>query len=436
MKIKLKIPGLRWWIIGLLFLGSVKNYLDRQTLAILAPTIQSQLSISDTAYGNISNLFLFAYGIAFLISGRMADRLGTRLSMMICMTWWSLAGMCTALARSAVSLGAMRFLLGLGEAGHYTICPKVVSEWFPAKERGVAVAIYSVGATVGATIAPILIVLLNERWGWQATFLSVGAAGFLWLLPWYLFFYHPEKSPHLTERERELVRSAAACEATSGSAAAVKQTEWNLWREVLSRRELWLLLLARASTSPVWFFYQFWFPKYLYSERHLTQSELSITWVIFLAADIGSLAGGYFSGRLIKRGIPAPSARLWVMLGSACLVPSCLLIPWMPSANGAVLISCVVIFADLAWIISAGTLVVDLMPQRLVATAFGVVATGSTAGGMLMNEVVKRLAEAGRYDTWFVIMALIHPLVWLLLWGTKVHRQPPAGKSKTDEKGD
>ncbi|MCX7888074.1 MAG: MFS transporter, partial [Verrucomicrobiae bacterium] len=397
------------------------NYMDRQTLSILAPTIQKDLHMSETQYGTVCNLFLVAYGVAFLISGRVADRLGTRLSLLIFVTWWSVASILTATARSVFSLGFWRFMLGAGEAGHYTTSPKVVSEWFPPKERGIAVAIYSVGATVGGTIAPVLVVLLHERWGWQATFLIIGLSGFLVVLPWYLFFYHPSKSPFVTEREREMILSACAHE-DAAQAAAAKQSEWALWREVLSRRELWLLLLARSLTAPLWFFYLFWYPKYLYSVRHLAQSELAITWVIYLAADIGSLGGGFLSDLLIKRGLAPPVARMWVMLGCACVVPLSILIPSLPSAGLDVAASAVVILAGLAWVITAGTLVVDLIPPRLVATAFGVVATGSTIGAMLMNEVVKHLASAGRYHTWFVIMGLIHPLVWLLLWSAKVHR--------------
>lgn len=419
---KIKIPGLRWWIIGLLFLGSVNNYLDRQTLSILAPTIQKDLSISDAQYGTVANLFLVAYGVAFLISGRVADRLGTRLSLLIFMTWWSVASMFTATARSVFSLGFWRFMLGAGEAGHYTTSPKVVSEWFPPKERGMAVAIYSVGATVGATIAPVLIVLLHEKWGWQATFLIIGLSGFLVVAPWYLFFYHPTQSPFLTQRERDLILSEGATVAAGSSTPKTKPSEWALWREVLSRREVWLLLVARALASPLWFFYAFWYPKYLYSERHLSQSQLAVTWVIYLAADIGTLAGGFFSDLLIKRGLAPAGARMWVLLGCAALIPLSILIPSMPSAGLDVAISTVVVMAGMGWVVTAGTLVVDLIPQRLVATAFGVVATGSTLGAVAMNEVVKRLASAGHYHTWFLIMGLIHPLVWLLLWTTKVHR--------------
>ncbi|MCX7887757.1 MAG: MFS transporter [Verrucomicrobiae bacterium] len=420
---KIKIPGLRWWIVALLFLGSVNNYLDRQTLSVLAPTIQKELSISDKEYGTIANLFLVAYGMAFLVSGRVADRLGTRLSLLIFVTWWSLAGILTATARSAVSLGFWRFMLGLGEAGHYTTSPKVVSEWFPPKERGIAVAIYSVGATVGGTIAPVLIVMLNQHWGWQATFLIIGLSGFLVVVPWYLIFHHPSKSPFVTERERQMILSATASAPRDAEQAGAKPSEWRLWREVLGRREIWLLLAARACTAPVWFFYLFWFPKYLYSERHLSQAELAVTWIIYLAADIGTLGGGFLSGLLVKRGMHAPSARMRVMLGCACVMPLSMLVPLMPSASWVVFVSALVILADLAWVVNAGTMVVDLIPGRLVATAFGVVATGSTIGAMLMNEVVKHLASAGRYHTWFVIMGLIHPLVWLLLWSAKVHQR-------------
>lgn len=417
----LRIRGLRWWIVGLLFLASAKNYLDRQTLSILAPTIQIDLHISDAAYGNIVNWFLLAYGCAYLVSGRITDWLGTRLSMVVFMSWWSVAGMLTAVVRSAGSLGCVRFLLGLGEAGNYTVAPKVVSEWFPPKERGVAIGIYTLGATIGATAAPLLIVGLNEHWGWQATFAVIGATGFIWLIPWFWLYHRPQQHPRITEAERSLVPPPAE----SLPIGASKETEWSRWRAVLTRRDVWLLLAARMITDPVWYFYQFWLAKYLYTVRHVDQKALGMTWVVYLAADVGTLGGGLLSGWLVKRGATPMGSRLWAMLACACVVPLSCCVPLAPTVPLALAVSMAVVLAHMAWLINVSALVVDAVPQKILGTAFGVVAAGSTFGGLLMNEVVKRLATSGHYETWFILMAFLHPLVWLALWAGRIHR--PAG---------
>ena len=416
-----RIPGLRWWIVGLLFLASAKNYLDRQTLSILAPTIQNDLHISDAAYGSIVNLFLLAYGFAYLVSGRVTDWLGTRVSMVVFMSWWSVAGMLTALARSTASLGATRFLLGLGEAGNYTAAPKVVAEWFPAKERGVAIGIYTLGAAIGATAAPVLVVGLSRRWGWQAPFVVIGATGLVWLLPWLWLYYRPEEHPHITDAERALAPRLAVDQPDN----AVRETEWGRWRAVFARREVWLLLVARMATDPVWYFCQFWLAKYLYTVHHVEQKQLGVTWLVFLAADIGTLGGGLLSALLVKRGATPMASRLWAMLVCACLVPLSALVPLAPTVSATLAISMVVVLAHMAWLINVSALVVDAVPQKTVATAFGVIAAGSTFGGLLMNEAVKRLATAGHYNTWFVVMACLHPLVWLGLWAARIHRPAP-----------
>ncbi len=187
----LRIPHLRWWIIALIFCASVLNYFDRQALSILAPTIQKDLKLTDEDYASVLNWFLIAYTTASLLSGKLVDKFGVRVSLALFVGWWSIANILTGFARSVTSLGAFRFLLGLGEAGNWTAAPKAVSEWFPAKERGLAVGIYTLGATVGATIAPILIVGLASWHSWQAAFVVTGAAGLLWLIPWLWLYRRP-----------------------------------------------------------------------------------------------------------------------------------------------------------------------------------------------------------------------------------------------------
>ena len=427
-----KIPHLRWWIAGMLFLASVLNYLDRQTLSILAPTIQKELALTDQDYALVVNLFLVAYTAATLLSGRVVDRLGVRVSLALFVGWWSVANLLTGFARSIVSLGAFRFLLGLGEAGNWTAAPKAVADWFPAKERGIAIGLYTLGATIGATLAPILIVNIASRHGWQMAFVVTGVTGLVWLGPWLWLYRRPSEHPRLSDQERahlglpslehvggvppprSITTSLRGEDSPSSKSAADEKPEG--WRTVLSRHEVWVLMLTRLLTDPVWYFYQFWFAKYLYGERSVSQLGLSITFVIFLAADFGALGGGWFSGLLIKRQVPPPASRVRIMAAAACVMPLSVLVPGVASLPVVLAIGMLVVFAHLTWLINLSSLVVDVIPQRSLATTFGVIAAGSALGGMVMNWAVGRLLTHASYGPAFFVMAGLHPLALLLVW--------------------
>jgi ACS family hexuronate transporter-like MFS transporter len=449
----MKIKGLRWWIVALLFGAAVLNYVDRQTLAALAPTIQSDLSMDDREYANVVNIFLVAYTIAYLVSGRIADKMGTRASMVLFVAWWSVANMLTAAARGVTSLGAYRFLLGLGEAGVWPAASKAVSEWFPAKERALAIGFYTMGATIGATLAPSLVIplathayhetmpavanWLGQGTGWRLAFIFTGFAGLLWMIPWLWFYRKPRENKLITESELKVIEDSAAKENPADSAAA---NAWS-WKQVLLFRGTWLLLLGRLITDPVWYFYQFWFPKYLSADRHLSQEQLKITWIVYAAAGVGSLLGGWLSGQFVKRGVAPASSRLWVMLGCACIMP---LSPFIAQATGMNLtmtLTICTVFASLAWLINISSLVVDVVPKHSLGTVFSVVATGSTIGGIIMNMIVAtmvsgpstkpagfldqgiktvfgpllEMVQGHGYAQWFLIMAFLHPVAWCVL---------------------
>ena len=449
----MKIPRFRWWIISLVFLAAVLNYVDRQTLSALAPTIQHDLHMDDRAYADIVNLFLVAYTISYLVAGRLIDRVGTRAGMFAFVAWWSVANMLTAAAHGVRSLGVYRFLLGLGEAGVWPAASKVVSEWFPARERALAIGIYTMGATIGATLAPYVVIpiarfafeeklpavysLLGDGTGWRMAFVITGFAGLVWLLPWLLFYRQPRRSKHVTPEELALIEQPAA----GADVAAEAGEPWS-WRRVFTSRVVWLLLLGRLLTDPVWYFYQFWFPKYLHSERGLDQGQLTITWVIYAAAGVGSLTGGWWSGRLIKRGATPAAGRLRVMLVCACLMPVSAVVAGVASTQVALALACVAVVASLAFLINISSLVVDLVPKHSLGTVFSVVAAGSTVGGILMNTLVARmvsgpssgqpgfldqgiqavfgpvlnLVSGSGYAPWFFAMAALHPIACLVLW--------------------
>ncbi len=446
------IRGLRWWIVALLFGAAVLNYVDRQTLSALAPTIQADLGMDDRDYANIVNLFLVAYTLAYLVSGRIADRLGTRAGMVVFVVWWSAANMLTAAATGVRSLGVYRFLLGLGEAGVWPAASKAVSEWFPARERAFAIGVYTMGATLGATAAPYLVIplatfeysahlplvadWLGHGHGWRAAFLLTGFAGLVWLVPWLWLYRLPAQSRRIQPGELAMITDAQKRECGADTTGE----SWT-WRRVLAFRGTWLLLFGRLISDPVWYFYQFWFAKYLSTSRGLSQDGLTVTWLIYAAAGAGSLAGGWLSGLLVKRGIPPARARMAVMLGCACLMP---LSPCIAAAAGldlAMTLAGVTVFASLAWLINISSLVVDIVPRHSLGTVFSVVAAGSTVGGILMNTLVaamvssastkppgfldaavkgalgplSSLVEGAGYAQWFWVMAFLHPAAWLLL---------------------
>jgi MFS transporter, ACS family, hexuronate transporter len=463
---KRTLPGLRWWIVALLFGAAVLNYVDRQTLSALAPTIQLDLDMDDRAYANVVNIFLVAYTIAYLVSGRIADSMGTRASMVLFVAWWSVANMLTAAAQGVRSLSVYRFLLGLGEAGVWPAASKAVSEWFPARERALAIGLYTMGATIGATVAPYLVIPLATyaysdtlpvvaRWlgqgaGWRLAFLLTGLVGLAWLVPWLWLYRQPRQSKLISDQELQMLETCSATE----NAASAGEKPWT-WGQVFAFRGTWLLLLGRLITDPVWYFYQFWFAKYLSSDRHLSQEQLKITWVVYAAAGVGSLLGGWLSGRLVQRGIAPAASRLWVMLGCACLMP---LAPFIARATGlpmTMALTVVTVIAALAWLINISSLVVDLVPKHSLGTVFSVVATGSTVGGIMMNLIVATMVAGpsskapgfldqalksltgplldqvqGRgYAQWFLLMAFLHPLAWIVLKVGGAARIPTSTKT-------
>lgn len=417
----MKIPYLRWWVAFALFLAAVLNYIDRSILGMLAPTIQKDLNISDNDYANVVNWFLVAYTIAYLLSGRVVDKLGVRLSLALFVGWWSISNALTGLSQSLRQLSIFRFMLGLGEAGGFTASPKAVSEWFPPSERGIAVGFYSVGGAVGATVAPILVATISAHYGWRWVFAVSPILAGLWLIFWVWLYRRPGEHPRMTDKEKVHLAEhlAATAAAEKAMAAEPRQSESALWKKVFSLPFVWRLMFARMLTDPVWYFYQFWMPKYLHSQHKVDQTGLAIMWMVFLAADIGFLLSGFLSGHLIKKGSTPPAARLWIMLVSACLVPASFFVPMMQTVPGVIAIGMLVAYAHTAWLSNLTSLVVDITPKPILGTAFGVIACGSTLGGIFMNKIVAWFVGHGSYDQCFYIMACVHPLALLLIWSLR-----------------
>lgn len=399
---------IRWAILALLFFSTVLNYVDRQTLSILATTVQADLGMSDTDYADVVQLFLIAYTLAYLGVGWVTDRLGPKVALACFVTWWSIASMLTGLVQSAMQLGVARFFLGLGEAGNYVAAPKTVSERFPPHERGFAVGVYTAGAMVGATIAPPLIGWLALSYGWRAAFVVTGAMGLVWLAAWLLVF---RRVPPLAVRED-----------------AAGEPKWPL-RRILTDRAVWGLALARMVTDPVWYFYLFWFPKYLIDARGMTLLWVaSLSWLVYLAADGGSIFGGAASGRLVKRGMPPAAARLRLMGIAALVAPFGAFASTQPAMPVTLALGALVALAHMAFLVNLTTLAVDVFPSRQVGTIFGFIAAGSGIGGIISTGIVGQFAEAKDYGTLFLVMAAMHPIGWVIarlsITRARRHHQP------------
>lgn len=384
----------RWCVAGMLFLAAVLNYVDRSVLSILAPTIQADLAIDDTGYSRIVSGFLAAYTISYLLSGRIVDRVGGMVGMGLFVGFWSIANACTGFARSPLSLGVARFLLGLGEAGGWTASPKITGQLFSPAERATVIGFYTAGGTVGATLAPLLAVWLASRFGWQWAFFATGLAGLFWLVPWMWLAPWGTRS-----REPD----------ASGPAAS--------WRDVFSQPVVWVLMIARMLTDSVWYFLQFWFPKYLSAERSFSQADLSQVWLVYLAADIGLVGGGLLSGWLVTRGMPPVRARLSLMAVAALLVPVAAVVPFVDGTSLVFAAVMVAAFGHALWLTNLSTLAIDLIPARMLATSFGAIAAGSGLGGIVMNMLVAATIERQSYAACFMVAAVLHPLAIGLVAG-------------------
>lgn len=397
-------------LLALLFIVALINYFDRQSLSVVAPRFQTELHLSDQGYGHIVSIFLFASAIAYAIAGFVSDALGTRRSMALFVGWWSLAEAATAFATSALHLGIARFCLGLGEPGLWVAAPKAVGEYFEKEKRGLAIGIYTMGATAGAVIAIPAIALITTHLPWRSIFLIDGAAGLLWL-PFWFWCYRRDSD------------SAPAALTSDGISKIANESSL---RVVLSQSSTWKLMIARGITDPVWYFYLFWFPKYLMTARHLTLPQIAhIGWVVYLGAGIGTIAGGLFSGVLIRRGVSAGAAYRNTMLVTAILMPISPLCAMVSSSGLSIGIAAIIAFAHMSWLVTMTATVVELYPSRMVGKAAGLIAAGSGFGGMVSSEIIAYFVTHGGYRPVFFLMAALHPIAIALLWTTFVRKVPP-----------
>ncbi|MCI0391628.1 MAG: MFS transporter [Acidobacteria bacterium] len=408
--LKKPLKNLRWLIAALVFLSTVINYVDRQTLSVLAPLLTKDLGLSNIEYGWISQAFLIPYTAMFIVSGILIDRYGVKMVYAVATAWWSIAAMLHAVASSAMGLGVFRFLLGTAESANFVGAEKVAAEWYPPKDRGTLNGLVQAGTVTGALITPPIVVWLSERYGWRAAFLFTGSLGLFWVIAWLAIYHLPERHPRITEEELLLIRGGSPKAEDENAAGFVGAR----WIDFFSFRQTWGLLFARIISDPVWWFYLFWLPKYLTEGQGLTMKQMSYVVLLpYLASDFGSILGGWYSGRLIARGGKAVMSRRAVMLISALLMPFGLLLVLKPSTPATIALISLVLLAHSSWKTNLVTMTVDIFPRRVVASVHGIVATGGGIGGALFTTLAGYVIEWHSYTPILVLMGFLHPLAYL-----------------------
>lgn len=379
--------GYRWTIVALLFFATTINYLDRQVIGILAPTLQRDLGWSEIDYGRIVSWFSLSYGIGLLLMGRLIDRIGVRRGFSFSIVVWSLAAMGHAFARTVGGFSFARGLLGLGEAGNFPAAIKGVAEWFPKKERALATGIFNAGSNVGAMVAPILVPAIALAWGWQWAFIITGAIGFVWLAVWLLVYRPPRAHPRVSPAELQYIQSDAIEPVPQNSGALP-------WFRLLRHRQTWVFIVGKAMTDPVWLFYLFWLPKFLDTTYGVTLSGLAAPLIaIYVFADIGSVAGGWMSSSLIARGATVNRGRKLTLLVAALLIVPTMFAPRANDLWLAVGLVSVAAAAHQWWSANLFTTVSDMIPARAVATVIGMGGFAGAMSAMISQRITGYILE-------------------------------------------
>lgn len=417
----MNITRLRWLILGLLFLSTVINYVDRQALSVLLPTLREALQLSSADYGMITTVFLLAYTLAQVPAGMWIDKVGTRLGFAVSIVGWSLAAMLHALVTGPFSLALARAALGVTEAGNWPAGTKAVASWFPQKRRAFAMAVFDSGSAVGAVLAPPIVAVLALNFGWRAAFVVTGILGFLWLAAWLWIYYAPHEHTWLTAAQRDEVLREL------GMARPKPPVFGAALRRIVGVRQLWGLMVTRLLATPVWWFYVFWLPDYLSKGRGFSLKEIGLYgWIPYLTVDLGKMAGGALSDTMLARGRTATYARKNVMMLGALAMLSGLQVVNAPSAAEAIAYVCAATFGFGMWSANILALHADVFPAETMGTAMGSTLMAASLGGAIftygVGQVVDHLGYAPVF--WTVGLLPLAACVTLLFWIGRVERIP------------
>jgi len=417
-----RIGRYRWMICGLLFAATAINYVDRQTIGVLKPTLQAELKWTESSYADIVFWFQAAYAIGYLGFGPIIDRIGARIGYAVAFTVWTLAHIAHGFVHSITQFALVRFTLGLGESGSFPSSLKAVSEWFPQKERALAVGIFNAGSNVGAILTPLIVPAITLAWGWRAAFVVTGVVTLLWLVAWLAMYRSPGAHRRVSQSELAYIRASDGTgSAPEGNPNTASEPPPSLsWARLLRLRETWAYALGKFLTDPIWWLYLFWLPDFLSKRYHLDLQSFGPPLVaIYLLSDIGSVVGGWGSSRLMKLGRSANAARKITMSVCALAVVPIVFAQFVSQLWVAVAIIGLATAAHQAWSANLMTLPSDMFPRVAVGTVVGIGGTAGAIGGMLMSKYNGYILDAFHsYQPIFLIaggayivgMVVIHSL--------------------------
>jgi len=374
----------RWAIVGLLFVITTINYMDRNILGVLKPTIQGDLHFSETEYGDIVFAFSMAYAAGYAGMGAFTDRVGVRIGLAVAAVLWCVASAAHGLVTSVAGFTVARIVLGLGEGGNFPTCIKTIANWFPVRDRALATGIFNSGSNIGGLLAPLIGAFVTAYWGWQAAFYATGIVGLIWVVFWWVMYRAPEQHPKVSESELAYIHS-------DPDVPMKKVPSVTLF----GYAGTWTYIVGGVITNPVWWFYNNWVPSFLFSKFHVNLLALGLPLVvIYLMTDVGSIAGGWLSGRFIKAGIGVFTARKLALLACACCTIPVFMAPRMDSMWAAVVLIGLAMAAHQGFSANLFTLVSDTMPKNAVAGAVGIGGCVSSILGGFSAIFVGRLLDA------------------------------------------
>ena len=411
----MKVKGLRWWIITLICLATVINYIDRTAFGVMWPEMGKDLGMDESDYAIMLNIFMITYAAGKFLSGKLYDMIGTRMGFVVSIVVWSLAAVFHSFAKGLVSLSIVRGLLGLGEAGNWPGAVKSNGEWFPIKERAIAQGIFNAGASLGSVIAPALIAVLYSQFGWRTTFIILGGAGLLWVIPWlFINKAKPDKHSWITEEEKKLIMADQIEPAKEDE----KEKGLSLV-QILSYKESWGVLMSRFFIEPIWWLFVGWMPLYLNSKFGFSIEEIGSTiWISYLGGMAGSILGGWYCGKLMETKSVDAARKITITIGGALIFLGLLGIIFLVTENNPmtfIYIVAVVLFGFQFAIGNIQTISSDLFRGPSVGTLAGLAGTVAAVSVIIMNSLIPMIASVS-YTPAFIVIAVLAPLAVLSIY--------------------
>ncbi|HEY4290917.1 MAG TPA: MFS transporter [Puia sp.] len=408
----------------LLFFATTINYIDRQVIGLLKPTLETQFKWSETDYSRIVMAFSFTYAVGLLLFGRLIDKIGTKIGYVISIVFWSIAAMFHSLVNSTSGFIFVRGFLGLGESGNFPAAIRAIAEWFPRKERALATGLFNSGASIGAVVAPIMVPLILSAYGWKEAFLITGGLGFVWLIFWLIFYETPMRKKGLSTAEYDHINSDKEDASGQERPEAPGQERSISWKKLLGLPQTWAFIAGKFLTDPIWWFFLFWLPSYFSSTFALDLTRPSPQLgVVYLATTIGSIGGGYLSSWMIKKGWPVFRARKMVLLIAALCVVPIIYARYATNIWTAVGLISLAAAAHNAWSANIFTVASDMFPKKTLSSVIGIGGMAGSVGGILFPGLVGYLLDVyktkgniiGGYNILFIICGSAYLIAWIII---------------------